>query len=98
MIKNQTNNQVNDISPAEARNHLKNNMGIIISNIKNFMLEKKVNQKELAFRINSEQGHVSNMLKNDFFKNGLTINVLGRIAKALEVKLEDLVKQPNLVN
>lgn len=87
----ENNNQLRDITRDEARKILKEDMALILANIKNFMSEKSINQKELAYRIGSEACHVSRMFKNPP-KNGLTINVLGRIAKALDVKLYQITK------
>jgi len=72
----------------EVRELLKKNMDVIVSNIKKEMTEKKITQEILATAIRSEQQHVSYILRHG---KGITINVLGRIAEALNVKLIDLV-------
>ncbi len=80
------------ISKDEARIALATNMIKIVGNILRIMGEKDVNQRELGLRINSEESHVSYMLKHIECKNGITLNVLSRISLALEVSLPDLVK------
>lgn len=83
--------QFKEITREEARVALKEDMQRILANINRIMNEKGISRLELSFRINSEKGHTSRML-NTFTKNGLTVNVLGRIHRALEVKMEDLVR------
>jgi len=78
-----------EISKNEASKLLKQNMDIIVENINTLLLKKKMNQSELAYAIKSDRGHVSYILRS---KIGITVNVLGRIAKALDVPLTELVK------
>lgn len=81
-----------DITPQEARDALKTNMDSILSNIQKIMTDKGVSRKELSFRINSHEAHVSRIFRRGAYKNGLTIAVLTRISLGLEVPLNDLVK------
>lgn len=78
-----------EISRKEASEELKKNMDVIVNNIQNIMRTKNMNQSELAYAIKSDRGHVNYILKS---KTGITVNVLGRIAKALNVKLYEIVK------
>jgi antitoxin component HigA of HigAB toxin-antitoxin module len=82
--------QIIEVRREEIRPILKSNMELIISNINRIMKEKGVFQEDLAYGICSEQSHVSKILSNR--NRGLTINVLGRIAKALDVKMHELLK------
>lgn len=71
---------------------LKDNTTRILSNIESIMNTEGISRKELADRIDSEATHVSRMFRNKYHKNGLTTNVLGRIAVALNTNLYELVK------
>lgn len=82
--------QIIEVRREEIRPILQNNMDVIIGNILRIMSEKQISQEDLAYGICSEQSHVSKILT--MRNRGLTINVLGRIAKALDVKLIELVK------
>lgn len=84
--------QFKDISKAEAREALKKNMITIIDNAENFLKSKNISKKELASRMGSEVCHIYRMFKNKYYGNGLTINVLGRLAIALDVKIHELLK------
>jgi len=82
--------QIIEVRREEIRPLLKNNMETIVGNIVRLMHEKAISQEDLAFGICSEQQHISKILT---MKNrGLTINVLGRIAKAMDVKIHELLK------
>ena len=74
----------------EARIILKHNMDIIVGNIYSLLEKKKINQKELAARIWSEPSHLNYILKN---KSGITINVFGRIANALDTTISELSRK-----
>lgn len=84
--------QIEEITIKKIRDSLKENMGTILGNINRVMIDKNINQKELAYRIDSHESHVSRMLKSDYHKNGLTIKVLTRISLGLDVKLNELIK------
>lgn len=71
---------------------LKENTARILYNIDGIMKEKNISKKELADRIDSELTHVYRIFRNKYQKNGLTTNVIGRIAIALDVQLKDLVQ------
>lgn len=71
---------------------LKDNTARIIYNIDDIMKTKNISKKELSHRIDSELTHVCRIFRNKYHKNGLTTNVLGRIAIALDVQMSDLVK------
>jgi len=89
MIKSGEKYQVKEITKAEASKLLKENMEIIIKNIERLLKEKNMNQSELAYAIGSDRQHVNFILRNG---KGITVNVAGRIAKALDVKLYELIK------
>jgi len=82
--------QVKEVSTNEAREILKTNMELIQNNISTVMASKNLSQSELARAIESEPGHINYILRKK--NKGITIKMLGRIAKALDVKLIDLVK------
>ncbi len=71
---------------------LKDNTERILSNIEEEMKNQNILKAELARRIDSEATHVYRIFKNRYTKNGLTTNVLGRIAMALDIPLTQLVK------
>ena len=71
---------------------LKENTARILANIEAEMEKLGINRKTLADRIDSEATHISRMFRNRYTKNGLTTNVLGRIAIALNTSLTELVK------
>lgn len=73
----------------ESKRQLKNNMDIIQGNISRILESKKISQSELARAIESEPNHINYILRKK--NKGITIKVLGRIAKALEVPLKTLV-------
>ena len=77
------------VNEDEAKRQLKNNMEIIQGNISRIMELKKISQSELARAIESEPGHINYILRKK--NKGITIKVLGRIAKALSVPLKELV-------
>ena len=81
--------QVITVTNDEAKRLLKSNMDIIQGNISRIMNEKKINQSELANAIESEPNHINYILRKK--NKGITIKVLGRIAKALNVQLKELV-------
>jgi DNA-binding Xre family transcriptional regulator len=81
--------EIKEVKRSEIRDLLKSNMDLIVGNIERVMKEKRITQESLAHGICSEQQHVSYLLRK---KSGITINVLGRIAKAMDVKLYELVK------
>ena len=81
--------QVKEITKAEASKLLKENMEIITMNIERLLKEKNMNQSELAYAIGSDRQHVNFILRNG---KGITVNVAGRIAKALDIKLYELIK------
>jgi len=89
MIKSGEKYQVKEITKAEASKLLKENMEIIIKNIERLLKEKNMNQSELAYAIGSDRQHVNFILRNG---KGITVNVAGRIAKALDIKLYELIK------
>lgn len=77
----------------DVRELLKNNIDIIAVNIRKQMIAKNITQESLAIAVRSEQSHISNILSKH--KKGITINVLGRIAAALDVSIADLsTEQP----
>lgn len=78
------------VSEDEAKKILKTNMDLIQSNIYQILTEKKISQSDLARAIESEPGHINYIMRKK--NKGITIKVLGRIAKALDVKMEDLIK------
>lgn len=82
--------QIVEVKREEIRSLLQTNMELIISNINRIMKEKDISQDDLAFGMCSEQQHVSYILRNK--GKGITINVLGRIAKAMDVKPYELLK------
>jgi len=73
-----------------ARGILKYNMDIIVNNIYRLLEERKMNQRKLAELIWSDPPHLNYILKN---QSGITINVLGRIAKALDTTISELAKK-----
>ena len=82
--------EIKNISIEEAKKILKTNMDLIQNNILQILSSKKISQSELARAIESEPSHINYILRKK--NKGITIKVLGRIAKALDVKLVDLVK------
>lgn len=92
MIKNileEKKYQIREITKPEASKLLKQNMELIVNNIHIIMNEKKINQSELAFAISSDRQHVNYIIRS---KTGITVNVLGRIAKALGTTISELSK------
>ena len=82
--------QVKEISTKEMNDAFKNDMELIQNNILNILSVRNISQSELARAIESEPCHINYILRKK--NKGITIRVLGRIAKALDVKLIDLVK------
>ena len=78
-----------EISKQKASLLLRRNMCLFIDNVITKMNEKKLSQSELAYIIRSERQHLNYILKSG---NGITINVAGRIADALETNLCELFK------
>jgi len=82
--------QIKYVSPQEVRDALKNNMEIIQKNIKGIMERRGISQGELSRATNSEPSHINyNLHKKN---KGITIKVLGRIAKSLDVTIIELLK------
>jgi len=81
--------EIKELTPAETRDALKKSMDTIVGNIDKIMGEKKITQENLAYGIGSSQPHLNYILRK---KKGITIKVLSRIAKVLDVKLYELVK------
>lgn len=79
----------NSVARKKAKELLKKNMDVIVGNIYKRMDEKKMTQKDLAYEIESEPPHVNYILRK---KKGITINVLGRIAIALDTTISDLAR------
>ena len=69
---------------------LKYNMEIIVRNIYSLMEKRKINQSELARKIYSTPYHLNYILKTH---SGITVNVLGRIAVALDTTISELAKK-----
>jgi len=82
--------QAKNVSTEEVRDILKNNMELIQSNISSIMASKNISQSELAKAIESEPGHINYILRKK--NKGITIKMLGRIAKSLDVKTYELIK------
>lgn len=78
------------VSKKEIGAILKNDMDLIQTNIKTILKEKNKSQMDLARSIESDKQHVNYILRTG--NSGITIKVLGRIAKALGVKTSDLLK------
>lgn len=81
--------EVKNIKKEEIRVLLKENMEVIVGNIIRIKKEKNISHEALAFGIRSHTTHVSYILRSG---KGITVNVLGRIAKAMDVSLVELVK------
>lgn len=79
-----------DVTKEETSDILKINMDLIQNNISKILSERGISQSELARAIDSEPRHINYILRKK--NKGITIRVLGRIAKALDVKLYELVK------
>lgn len=77
------------VSKDEAKKILKTNLELIQTNISKILESRKISQSELARAIESEPAHINYILRQK--KRGITIKVLGRIARALNVQLKDLV-------
>lgn len=73
----------------EIRPLLKKNMELIINNIIRIKKEKNISHEDLAAGMCSHTQHVSYILRSG---KGITINVLGRMARAMDVKPYELLK------
>lgn len=82
--------QVKEISTRQAQEILKTNMDLIQNNISSLMASKNISQSELAKATESEPGHINYILRKK--NKGITIKVLGRIAGALDVKIDELIR------
>jgi Helix-turn-helix. len=82
--------QLTYLTRSEIREVLKTNIDAIVRNICNTMKEKNITQEALACAIQSDQPHLSRILSKN--KEGITINVIGRIAKALNTTISELSK------
>jgi len=91
-MKEQEFNKPQYLTRPQISKALRDNTERILQNIEDEMKNKNILKAELAKRIDSEPTHVYRMFKNKYNKNGLTTNVLGRIAIALDVPLTQLVK------
>jgi plasmid maintenance system antidote protein VapI len=90
--KNQEENnyQLRHLTRDDVRDLLKTNMDVIVGNIEKIMKEKNITQENLATAMRSEQQHVSYILRKR--GKGITINVIGRIASALNTSISELAK------
>lgn len=89
--KSEENNyQLNYLTREDIRGLLKKNMDTIILNIEKKMSQENISQNELATAMQSEQQHVSYILRKK--GKGITINVMGRIAAALNTTISELTK------
>ncbi len=68
----------------------KNDLDFINENIKKWRIKRKLKQQELADRSGLSQSHVTQIENN---KRGFTKNSLMRIAKALKIKVDVLLKR-----
>lgn len=75
----------------DIRELLKTSSDIIAINIIKQMAAKNVTQKSLAIAIHSDRSHLNRILSRH--KKGITINVLSRIAFALDVSIADLATE-----
>ena len=92
MKKKENNNyQLGYISKREGKLLLKKNMDIFISNVKKEMSLYEITQEQLASAIESEQQQVFYLLNKGKGK-GMTYNVAGRIAFALNKTISELSK------
>ena len=89
-IKEENIYQLKYLTRDDVRELLKNNMNIIVGNIEKIMKEKNITQEELSGAMRSEQQHISYILRKK--GKGITINVIGRIAEALNTSISDLAK------
>ena len=81
--------EIKELTKNEIGYQLKIHMDIIVGNIDRIMGEKNITQENLAYGIKSTQSHLNYIMRK---KKGITINVLGRIAKILDVKIHELLK------
>lgn len=82
--------QIIHVSKEQTRDALKSNMDLIQVNLLRIMKSKGISQYALAHAIESEPGHVNYILRKK--NKGITIKVLGRMAKALDVPIYELIK------
>jgi len=73
-----------------AKKCLKENMNIIRKNIRSLMLEKKLLDEDLAYLIKSNRSYINYLLNRKGANT--SIDTLGKIAEALDVRLVDLLR------
>lgn len=64
---------------------------ILSFNLKRLRRAKKVSQEELAHRAEIDRTHISNIER---CKNAVTIDILDRLARGLEVEADELLRRP----
>lgn len=82
--------QLKYLTRDDVRSLISNQMDTILGNVARIMKENNITQEALATAMRSEQSHLSYMFKNK--GSGITINVIGRMAAALNVSIGDLAK------
>lgn len=82
--------QLTYITRNTIRDLLKNKKDRIFDNIERIMEANNISQEQLADAICSEQQHISKILRKR--SDGITINVMIRIAHALNTPIADLAK------
>ena len=82
--------QLKYLTRDDVRDLLKKDMDTLMNNIERIMKEKNITQEALATAMRSEQSHLSYMLKNR--GKGITVQVIGRIASALNTSITELSK------
>ena len=65
---------------------------IIRHNIRKYRLKNNLTQQDLADMTDISREYISD-IENDKRKKHFTINVIGRISEALNIKMEDLFKE-----
>lgn len=67
---------------------------IIRHNIRKYRLQNNLTQQDLADMTDISREYICD-IENDKRKKHFTINVIGRISEALNIKIEDLFKKDN---
>ena len=88
--KEEITNTLIQVSVTECNDALRKNMETIQNNILKILSEKNISQSDLAKAIESEHNHVNYILRKK--NKGITIKVLGRIAKSLNIPIYQLLK------
>jgi len=78
------------IKKMENQETLEHVLSIIGSNIKNYRAERKMSQKELANSSGLDRAYISSLESG---KQNLTIGAMIKLAGALQVQLDDLMRK-----